>query len=629
MKDTTAILPNGREFAFWEQETVYTRELHVDCRATPSDLCDGSCAHPFTAIGDAAKVATPKTRVYIHAGVYRECVSPGAGGDAPDAMISYEAYGDGDVVVKASVAAHTFEKSTGWNISRSNQCMKVWAVALDPEQYKGYNPFCAINMPHDREYVSYAHIDMNACLNRRGMVFMDGQPLRQVSLYRHMADSDGTYWVEENGLTVHFRLKGDALPEDHCIELSCREQCFVPKAPFLSYIRVKGITFAHASMGAPVPQKGAVSCNRGHHWIIEDCVIDWTNAIGIDCGNQCWNRTREAGQILGNTIVRRNTIRDAGICGIAAMNSHNLLIEDNLITGAGWQGMELAWESAGIKLHGAIDGLLRRNIVRDGYRCDSLWLDYENKNTRVTCNLFLGGAEMREHVFLECNRDADNSFDNNIIWGVGGRYDKGQAAPAIGGDDWHSEVDEALVNGYGIYMEGNDQSLIVNNLIGDCASTGIYGKAVAFRVTAGRGGTNWDNAILNNLFYACGEAALKLPTQHNTVDGNAYVKMRKVGGYLRVIYPAPTMCLEINTWRRFFGFDVNGSLEKMEITVDAEQLTMAIEAHDDVTPRSCDGKAQTHCDFYGNEVAGPRAVGPFAALAKGSNVFSIDPRKLI
>ena len=115
-----------------------------------------------------------------------------------------------------------------------------------------------------------------------------------------LGESDNTYWVEANGQKVHIRLPGDADPRDHVIEVTNREQCFAPKVPFLSYIKVKGLTLAHAATGAPVPQRGALSCYRGHHWIIEDCVIDWANGVGIDCGNECWHHTFEENQVIGH-----------------------------------------------------------------------------------------------------------------------------------------------------------------------------------------------------------------------------------------------------------------------------------------------------------------------------------------
>ena len=96
-------LPDGRTFDFWERPCAYERELYVDAgAASASDDNDGSAAAPFRTIGRAAKAATPGTRVRIHAGIYRECVRPAMGGTDPEHVISYEAFGDGPAVIRAS-----------------------------------------------------------------------------------------------------------------------------------------------------------------------------------------------------------------------------------------------------------------------------------------------------------------------------------------------------------------------------------------------------------------------------------------------------------------------------------------------------------------------------------------------
>lgn len=224
-------------------------------------------------------------------------------------MVSFEAYGDDAVVIKTSELVTDFKPSTGWRVQGNfkdeidREKIRIWEYRLNPELFKGYNPFCAVNILHDRLFIEYEKTDMTTYLNRRGMIFCDGKPLQQVALYNQMSKCQGSYWVEANGQTVHFRLPGDADPSDHKIEITCREQCFAPEFPFLSYIKVKGITCAHAATGAPVPQRGALSCYRGHHWIIEDCTIDWSNAVGIDVGNECWHHELIPG---GRNEQRRN-----------------------------------------------------------------------------------------------------------------------------------------------------------------------------------------------------------------------------------------------------------------------------------------------------------------------------------
>ena len=84
----SSLLPDGSSFEFWETEPVWERELFVSASdPAASDENDGSAAAPFRTIGRAAALAEPGTRVLIHAGIYRECVSPARGGTDPEHMI--------------------------------------------------------------------------------------------------------------------------------------------------------------------------------------------------------------------------------------------------------------------------------------------------------------------------------------------------------------------------------------------------------------------------------------------------------------------------------------------------------------------------------------------------------------
>ncbi len=630
-RDFTAQLPNGQMFAFWETQQEYDREIHVDNQhSRASDANEGAIASPLKTINAAARAAPPGTRVLIHAGTYRETVQPAMGGLSPEKMVSYEAFQGEQVIIKASVEVKNFKASTGWRLTSFGddphalpKGLRVWEIELDPEDFKGYNPFCAVNILHDRLFIEYDKTDMTTYLNRRGMVFVDGKPMKQVPLYNRLSKHENAYWVEANGQKVHIRLAGDGDPREHVIELSSREQCFAPKEPFLPYIRVKGLTLAHAATGAPVPQRGSLSCYRGHHWIIEDCTIDWSNATGIDCGNECWHHIPIEGQIIGNTIIRRNTIKDAGVCGIAGMNVANMLIEDNLIVGTGWQRMELSWEAGGIKVHNAINALIRRNVIKECYGCDALWMDVGNENCRITSNLFLDGIDSREHIFIECSRDAENLIDNNIIWNVEGRYDRNAVPAEPGSSGWYKTTELDIRNGYGIYLEGTDRLRMVNNLIGRCNKAGFFAKVVAFRLWPRRGGTSRENKFFNNLFYRCGEAAIILPNQHNEVEGNTYAKMPP--GYLRVMFPEPEMCLDLPTWQEFCGFDRNGSVGDMEIEIDSSDLMMTVTIKEALPEAAADAKVCT--DYFGNKTGEKRVAGPVVDLSGRKARFSVDPRK--
>ena len=629
-KDDSDILHDGSRFDFWEKEVKFVKELFVDCQnPLASDSNDGSKNAPFKTIQAAADIATAGTHVWINDGIYRECVSPRNGGDSAESMIVYEAVNPGKVFIKASEVVTEFEPTTDWQITpgwggESPVGVKVFMHRLNPDTFRGYNPFCAVNIIHDRLFIEYDKTDMTPYLNRRGMVFCDGLPLTQVPLPNDLSSKEGTYWVEANGMTVHFRLPGDEDPKNHVIELSCREQCFAPKTPFLSYIKVRGLVCAHASMGAPVPQRGAISAYRGHHWVIEDCTVDWANATGIDLGNECWHHKMNPDQIIGYSVVRRCKILNAGVCGIAGMFASGLLFEDNLIEGTGWQKMELSWEAGGVKLHNTVNTLFRRNIFRNTFRADCIWLDCGNVNNRITQNLFLNGIEQREAIFIECTRDGVNLIDNNIFWNIEGRFDASKIPVEPGSSGWYKLVENDVINGYAVYGEGTDRMILKNNFIGKCRGSGYFAKPVPFRLgpSGDRGGTSRDAKFIDNMFYACGQAAITMPTEKNESEGNAFIKMP--AGYLRVMYPAPEVCLDLHSWQEFYGFDKEGQEGWFDIDVDTEALTLTfLEGKEKqfrfAGPRFGEEPVLKAEDFR-------RSVGPIASPV--SNVaYSIDPRQ--
>lgn len=672
MEDLQAILPDGSKFDFWEQETLCKREWIVDAQA-PEDGANGTAAHPFPRIQQAADLAEPGDRVRIHAGVYREWVHPERGGTDPCHMISYEAYGDGKVEIRASEQVTDFQKSTGWRLSSNpfesaeTGQMHVYEYDLDPDLFRGYNPFGMVNILHDRLFLEYDKTDMTPFLERRGRIFCDGVPLRQVALYNQMSEGDGTYWVEANGMKVHFRLPGDADPKDHMIEVTVREQCFAPAVPFLSYIRVKGLTFLHAATGAPVPQRGALSAFRGHHWIIEDCTVDWPGCVGVDVGDECWHHEHEAERITGYSVVRRCRILHAGVCGLAGLFARHMLVEDCLFEGSGWQKMELSWEAGAIKFHNSVNGLIRRNVFLNTFRADSIWLDCGNENNRITGNLFLNGREQREAIFIECTRDGVNLIDNNIIWNVEGRFDPSKIPAEPGSTGWYKLVENDAVNGYGIYGEGTDHLYVAHNLIGLCRGSGYYEKPVAFRQSGiDRGGTSRDAHIRNNIFYQCGNAAITFPTRDNDSDGNLFVNMR--GGYLRVMYPEPELCLHLPAWKEFLGFDMHSqeaflkvqltgetditsggsdaAMNKAESSGRTTESTAGILFSTGQTPPGLpeeirrrhfvyrpedisrvEADAHVECDFLGQRrEEGGVLPGPFQTLHSGER-YRIDPRR--
>lgn len=48
------------------------------------------------------------------------------------------------------------------------------------------------------------------------------------------------------------------------------------------------------------------------------------------------------------------------------------------------------------------------------------------------------------------------------------------------------------------------------------------------------------------------------------------------GGYLRVMYPAPQLSLNLESWQEFCGFDREGSFAWFAFDFDTEQMTITL-----------------------------------------------------
>jgi hypothetical protein len=260
-----------------------------------------------------------------------------------------------------------------------------------------------------------------------------------------------------------------------------------------------------------VPQRGIVSTNRGHHWIIEDCVIHYSNGVGLDIGNQTWNSDEPAK--IGFHIIRRNHILDAGVCGLAGYQSESSLIEYNVIENVGWQATEAAWESAGVKLHRTKDCVFRNNVIRNVVHASGLWLDYDISNTRVMNNV-IGDIQKtnRAAIYLEASHDP-NMIDHNVIWDVTSG-DSGNLAKI-----YHNGTQ----GGWGILVDGSDESIIAHNLIGFCQNSAIKSREIENRIVTGRGGTGRWNRVINNMFYRC-PRGVDFGIKENFAEGNLYLR---------------------------------------------------------------------------------------------------------
>lgn len=642
---TDARLPDGTEFASWEQPLKFSKTYYVDNNsAKADDNGPGTRARPFHTVSKAAQVLQPGERVVIASGTYRECVRPVRGGTGPAQMISYEAAPGAKVFIKGSEIL-----KDGWQqesvsmrrfgpAAQSASQITAWQHDLTGTMFPdAYNPFALDSAPGDRAWLDTKAIDMGPYFRRRGLVFVDGKPLEPMEQLRELASAqlpgppppgtpvpltglpprtrggpimqeiggspDARFWGDNPGQAIHIRIP-DGTPAEHTVEITTREQAFVPAQKGLAYIRVKGITFQHAGNGYPVPQRGLVSTAGGNHWIIEGNTIEWANGVGLDIANGDWNAAPMP-QAGASQIVRGNTIRYCGVEGIGGMRTQDSLIEDNLIEWCGWADAERAWEAAAAKFHGAHNLLFRRNVVRHIRHANGVWLDSGNANCRITSNVFADVLSVSAAIHMEMNLQ-QNQIDNNVIWNVR------NAEPGTPG--------QRGCAGSGVFINASDRLIIAQNLIGRCDNSGIF--AITRPDRAGSG-TATGNNISNNIFTSCGKSAIVFLSQNNQADGNLYVSMPH--GFLGFFTGDSKQFLDLAAWRDAHGWDKNSAVAGMEIDFDPDSLMLTIGSSQPFPQVSVVNQIQN--DMLGKVTGETRAPGPLADPG-AKRIWQLDPRSV-
>jgi hypothetical protein len=469
--DPPVFLADGSEFTTWEQPLEFSKTYHVDQNhSDASDQGPGTADQPFATIGAAAEVLQAGERAVIHAGVYREMVRPPRGGSGPAQMISYEAAPGEEVILKGSQ-----EIQTTWTDLGNNQ----WRASLPSSAFAehGYNPFAMENLTHEEvQYMPWA-VDKpgNYPYNlRRGLIFQNGQRLVQVAGTGDLSEGPGRYHVSDDGLSVTVRPFGDTDPNNETMEFTALKHLFMPQTVELAYIRVKGLIMEQVGNGLKRIGEGVLFTYGGHHWIIEGNTVRQAAGTGIEFGfNVVEAQFGEPGpQRTDETdtwhIVRGNIISECGSAGIRCHRVGRGLVEHNHIWNIGWQNVELYWETAGIKLLITNHCLVRRNVIHNTLDAPGIWLDWDNKNSRVTQNIIYDIRSVQGGVFIEASM-TPNWVDRNIIWNV---------------------------EGFGYYSHDTDVALLAHNLIGHTTRTAIHFSPGA----AGRMGDGIDNTAANNIF---------------------------------------------------------------------------------------------------------------------------------
>ncbi len=408
---------------------------------------NGSKAQPFRTISEAAKAACPGDEVIVAPGIYREWVNPLRGG-TEDARIVYRSEAPLAAVITGAEEVKNWTKYEG----------QTWVAKISNGLFGGDNPYTDLVKGDWYRPVMKAH---------RGEVYLNGKSLYETETLDGVTnpvknmrswDPEGTLltWYTEQdgeGYTLIYANFAGKDPNQENVEINVRRNCFYPDRTGLGYITLSGFTVRQAATNWAPPtayQEGMVGPHWSKGWIIEDCEISHSKCSGISLGKylqpnnenkwttkyfkdgtqnerdaicqaqyEGWTKER-----IGSHIVRRCNIHDCGQTGIVGhLGGVFSVIEDNDIHHINNKQNLAGAEIGGIKMHAAIDVVIRRNHIHHCSR--GLWLDWQAQGTRVSQNLFhdnepprgtelMSAMAVGEDLFVEVSH-GPTLIDNNLF----------------------------------------------------------------------------------------------------------------------------------------------------------------------------------------------------------------------
>ncbi len=262
---------------------------------------------------------------------------------------------------------------------------------------------------------------VNICLVFRSLTSAERKPglwFSQVGAHKT------TIWAQFPGVDPNKKL----------VEANVRQTVFYPRKTGINYITVRGFEMRDAATPWAPPtseQIGLIGTNWSKGWIIENCKVSHSVCSGIALGkhgDKFDNTSADSAEgyvetieralangwtmdNIGGHIVRNNEINHCEQTGIVgSLGAIRSLVENNDIHDIHVRRLFSGAEMAGIKFHGAIDTVIRRNQIHK--TCLGIWLDWMAQGTRVTQNLMHGNAS--HDLFVEVNH-GPFLVDNNLF----------------------------------------------------------------------------------------------------------------------------------------------------------------------------------------------------------------------
>ena len=243
-------------------------------------------------------------------------------------------------------------------------------------------------------------------------------------------------------------------------EINVRQTVFYPSSPYVDNITVRGFTLERAATQWAPPsseQVGIIGTHWSKGWVIEDNEVRYSRCSCVALGKygDGYDNTNDQGQAdpytacvyralangwhkdrVGSHAVRNNYIHHCGQTGVVgSLGGAFSTIEGNHIHDANWHQAFGGAEMSCIKLHGAVDVVIKDNHL---HNCSvfGIWLDWMAQGTMVLsnlihttrdCNIFTevdhGPATIANNIFLApaggaCHNSAGNAYAHNLVTGA-------------------------------------------------------------------------------------------------------------------------------------------------------------------------------------------------------------------
>ncbi|MTI33389.1 right-handed parallel beta-helix repeat-containing protein [Xanthovirga aplysinae] len=498
----------------WENTTAYSKTIVVNQRhPKASDENPGTLELPLKTINKAAQLVKAGERILIYSGIYRETIRPKNEGSGAEKMISYESAPGERVIIRGSRILNTsWEQRQAKTDAIDDSTFtyswsrKIWMTKISDDFFEyGYYPFKLPNItPEEHKLMPWAKLvkELAPYNSKRALIFQNGKRMIQLEDYGDLSKVPGSFWVSQDGETVHIHPFGGKDPNNDFFEVGVQSYLFKPQKIGMGYIQIRGLTFEHCANGFLRTSTGAVTALGGHHWIIEDNTIRQNNSSGLEFGYYAFefkdpnpeNIQPRRDEDLGGMIIRNNLIYECGTAGIRSYSVKEGIITNNEIYNCGWQDAENYWECSGIKILKATKTLVKGNHIYNIQGGNGIWLDWDIQFSRVTANIIHDIQNIQGGIFVEASK-VPNLVDNNFIWNI---------------------------DGNGIYGNDTDYLMVYHNLVANTTGPLVNAVVATKRKLNGKPLTANYNKVFNNIFIDGGKP-ITFDGIGNQADNNLYV----------------------------------------------------------------------------------------------------------